>query len=91
MATPRIVSAGVRSKMHGAERARAQDRRVDDPLVELLAGQALAQRLRHEVHEVEGALAVVRGLPAQLLPPVGLLRLPVQGEAERRHDQRGGT
>ncbi len=63
---------------------------MDDALVELLAGQTLAQRLRHQVHEVEGPLAVLHGLSPLLLPLVGLPPQPVGARGRGRPWPAGG-
>jgi hypothetical protein len=49
-------------KQTGAQRSRAKNRRVHDPLVQLGPRQAFSQRFSHEVHELNHPLPVLRRL-----------------------------
>ena len=55
-----------------AQRTCAKDRRMHNALVQFLAGQALAQRLGHEVNKLKQPLAVLRELLVLLLDAIGV-------------------
>ena len=61
---------------------------MDDALEQRLAGQALAQRLDHVVHEIDHELAFLGDLLLLLLQPVGHAPRPVNGQqhGERTKD-----
>jgi hypothetical protein len=69
----------------------AQDGGVHDALVQLLAGQPLAERLRHQVHEVERPLPVLDGPFPLLLKRVRIPPEPVERQAQRRQRPGGDT
>jgi len=68
-----------------AQGARAKDRGVDDPLAQFLEGEALPERLGHEVHELDDALPVLGELLLLLL--LALAR-PPGAQVRHQHRQR---
>ena len=65
-----------------AQRARAEHRGVNNPLLQLLAAESLAQRACHEMDEIEQPLPILRQLLVFLLNPV---RLPACTRQPHEH------
>ena len=73
---------------------------MDDPLVQFLAGQPLAEGLRHVVHEIHHQLPFLRHLLPLLIDAFGLLATAVKrhqheegakqkSDDEQQHDAKG--